>query len=85
MKTLGSSYSITLIFREKGLCSSYTRKDSYELGSAYGHVAYQVDSLDDIAQRLDAAGLAFSWGPGETPDGKKVWRSSKIRTVMRLS
>lgn len=46
-------------------------KDSYETGTGYGHVAYKVESLDAIAQSLKDAGLAFSWGPGETPDGKK--------------
>lgn len=46
-------------------------KEGYETGTGYGHVAYKVESLDAIAQSLQDAGLAFSWGPGETPDGKK--------------
>lgn len=46
-------------------------KDQYDLGSAYGHVAYQVDSIEAIGEALESAGLAFSWGPGETPDGRK--------------
>lgn len=44
--------------------------DRYEHGGAYGHVAFQVDSMDEIAGRLSDAGLAFSWGPGKTPDGR---------------
>ena len=43
---------------------------SYDLGNGYGHVAYQVESMDAIAERLRAAGLEFSWGPGKTPDGR---------------
>ena len=44
--------------------------DSYELGSGYGHVALQVDSMQAIGERLKAAGLEFAWGPGKTPDGR---------------
>ncbi|HIP53486.1 MAG TPA: lactoylglutathione lyase [Chromatiales bacterium] len=44
--------------------------DHYDHGDAYGHVAYQVESMDDVAKKLDAAGIAFSWGPGKTPDGR---------------
>ncbi|CAG0908199.1 unnamed protein product [Cyprideis torosa] len=46
-------------------------KDKYELGSGYGHVAYRVESLAAIGEKLEAAGGKFSWGPGDTPDGKK--------------
>lgn len=45
--------------------------DSYDLGTGYGHVAYRVDSIEDIGMSLKRAGLDFSWGPGETPDGRK--------------
>lgn len=44
--------------------------DNYDLGSGYGHVAFQVDSVAAIGRQLEAAGLAFSWGPGKTPDGR---------------
>lgn len=44
--------------------------DQYELGNAYGHVAYQVDSMDEVVEQLAAAGISFSWGPGKTPDGR---------------
>ncbi len=42
----------------------------YEMGKAYGHLAYQVDSMDEVAERLKKHGHSFSWGPGKTPDGK---------------
>jgi lactoylglutathione lyase len=45
--------------------------EQYELGSGYGHVAYRVESIDTIGKALEKAGLAFSWGPGNTPDGRK--------------
>jgi len=45
--------------------------EHYDLGSGYGHVAYQVESIDEIGKALADAGLEFSWGPGETPDGRK--------------
>ena len=42
--------------------------DDYENGNAYGHLAYQVDSLDAVGQRLAEFGQGFSWGPGDTPN-----------------
>jgi len=44
--------------------------DHYELGNGYGHMAFQVESMAAIAQRLETHGLGFSWGPGKTPDGR---------------
>lgn len=44
--------------------------DGYNLGNAYGHVAFQVESMTEITDRLQAEGAQFSWGPGKTPDGK---------------
>jgi lactoylglutathione lyase len=46
--------------------------ERYDLGGGYGHVAYQVSSMDAVGERLQAAGLEFSWGPGKTPDGRKT-------------
>jgi len=43
--------------------------EKYDLGAGYGHVAFQVDSMEAVADRLKDAGVAFSWGPGKTPDG----------------
>ncbi|MGB1109426.1 MAG: lactoylglutathione lyase [Gammaproteobacteria bacterium] len=43
----------------------------YDLGAGYGHVAFEIDDMDQIAQRLKDYGAEFSWGPGKTPDGKK--------------
>ena len=43
---------------------------SYDRGNAYGHVAYQVESLDAVQAQLKANGYDLSWGPGLTPDGK---------------
>jgi lactoylglutathione lyase len=44
--------------------------DSYDRGSAFGHVAYRVDSIDSIQERLIKHGYNLSWGPGTTPNGK---------------
>ncbi|ROR32188.1 lactoylglutathione lyase [Inmirania thermothiophila] len=44
--------------------------ERYELGNGYGHMAFAVDSIDAIGERLRARGLDFSWGPGRTPDGR---------------
>jgi lactoylglutathione lyase len=43
-------------------------RDDYENGNAYGHLAYQVESIDAIGQRLAEFGQGFSWGPGVTPN-----------------
>ena len=44
--------------------------DHYDLGTGYGHAAFQVESLEAIGKQLSKAGLTFSWGPGKTPNGK---------------
>src|SRR5665213_3172727 len=44
---------------------------SYERGTGYGHVAYQVDSIASVQERLKKYGYDLSWGPGRTPDGKR--------------
>jgi lactoylglutathione lyase len=46
--------------------------ERYTLGDGYGHMAFQVDSVEAVGARLAAAGLGFSWGPGKTPDGRKI-------------
>ena len=44
--------------------------ERYSVGDGYGHTAFEVDSVAAIGDRLATAGLAFSWGPGVTPDGR---------------
>ena len=44
----------------------------YDLGAGYGHIALQIDSMDELATRLKASGEDFFWGPGKTPDGQTV-------------
>jgi lactoylglutathione lyase len=45
--------------------------DDYDNGNAYGHLAYKVDSIEEIGQKLADFGGEFSWGPGETPSGNR--------------
>jgi lactoylglutathione lyase len=45
--------------------------DSYDRGNAYGHTAFQVDSIADVQAKLKRAGYDLSWGPGSTPDGRR--------------
>lgn len=42
----------------------------YDRGDAYGHVAYQVKSIEAVQNRLKEKGYDLSWGPGMTPSGK---------------
>lgn len=42
---------------------------SYTRGDAYGHMAYEVDSIAQVQARLQQHGYDLSWGPGETPGG----------------
>ena len=42
---------------------------AYVRGDAYGHVAYQVDSIADLQAQLKLNGYDLSWGPGLTPSG----------------
>jgi len=44
----------------------------YTRGDAYGHVAYQVDSIEEVQKRLQKSGFDLSWGPGKTPNGKRA-------------
>jgi lactoylglutathione lyase len=44
---------------------------SYNRGDAYGHVAFQVDSIAEVRKRLQEHGHDLSWGPGETPSGRR--------------
>lgn len=43
---------------------------NYARGDAYGHMAYQVDSIEDVRKRLKTHGYDLSWGPGLTPSQK---------------
>lgn len=43
----------------------------YDRGNAYGHVAYQVDSIESVQARLKQNGFDLSWGPGMTPSGNR--------------
>ena len=43
---------------------------SYNRGDAYGHMAYSVDSIEQVQERLRKHGYDLSWGPGTTPSGK---------------
>jgi lactoylglutathione lyase len=42
----------------------------YDRGNAYGHLAFEVESLEAVQARLRQHGYDLSWGPGETPSGK---------------
>lgn len=44
----------------------------YVKGDAYGHVAFDVDSIADVQARLKKHGFDLSWGPGKTPNGKRA-------------
>ena len=43
---------------------------TYVRGDAYGHTAYQVDSIEAVRTRLQSHGYDLSWGPGLTPSKK---------------
>lgn len=39
----------------------------YDHGNAYGHVAYQVDSIEEVQKRLETRGYNLSWGRERLP------------------
>ena len=45
---------------------------SYVRGDAFGHVAYQVDSIAAVQSQLKAHGYDLSWGPGAAPSGSSM-------------
>lgn len=51
------------------LTHNWDQDKPYTLGNGYGHMAFAVDSMDEVGKRLEAHGLKFSWGPGKTPSG----------------
>lgn len=53
------------------LTYNWDREQPYDRGDAYGHLAFAVDSLEEVGKRLESAGLSFSWGPGKTPGGDR--------------
>jgi lactoylglutathione lyase len=46
--------------------------DQYERGTAFGHVAYQVASIDRVKKQLQVHGFDLSWGPDKAPNGKTI-------------
>jgi lactoylglutathione lyase len=56
---------------EVELTYNWDQKEPYQLGNAYGHMAFRVDSLETVGKRLAEHGLKFSWGPGNTPGGNR--------------
>jgi len=44
----------------------------YELGGAYGHLAFAVDDLKAFRMRLKEKGTDFSWGPKASPSGRST-------------
>jgi lactoylglutathione lyase len=42
---------------------------AYDRGNAFGHVAYDVKSIEAVQARLKEKGYDLSWGPGESPGG----------------
>jgi len=47
-------------------------KYHYERGNAYGHVAYQVESIGALQTRLKKIGYDLSWGPEMNPSGTRM-------------
>ena len=45
---------------------------SYVRGDAFGHVAYEVKSIDFVQKRLREKGYDRSWGPDESPSGRSI-------------
>ena len=43
---------------------------SYTLGNGYGHMAFQVESIEKVREGLKKIGCDLSCGPGLTPNGK---------------
>lgn len=54
------------------LTYNWGRTEPYDHGNAYGHMAFGVDSIEAVGERLKAHGLSFSWGPGSSPGGGKM-------------
>ncbi|MBU6152993.1 MAG: VOC family protein [Bdellovibrionales bacterium] len=51
------------------LTYNWDTKD-YQKGENYGHMAYRVESIDEVRELLKSKGYDLSWGPGLTPNGK---------------
>ena len=43
----------------------------YDLGTGYGHLAYEVLSIPEFQKQLQTHGHDLSWGPKKSPNGKR--------------
>jgi lactoylglutathione lyase len=46
--------------------------NKYELGAAYGHLAFAVNDMAEFRARLRSKGADFSWGPKASPSGRST-------------
>lgn len=40
-----------------------TPENGYEIGSGFGHFAFQVDSMDEVTKKLKELGYKYLWKP----------------------
>jgi lactoylglutathione lyase len=63
---------------ELELTYNWDQKEPYDLGKGYGHMAFAVESFDEVGKQLQDNGLNWSWGPKgsmafiEDPDGYEI-------------
>ena len=43
----------------------------YELGTAFGHIAYEVPSIINFQKEIQKLGFDLSWGPKKSPSGTR--------------
>ena len=43
----------------------------YEIGSGYGHLAYEVPSILEFQKGIQKFGFDLSWGPKKSPSGSR--------------
>ena len=51
------------------LTYNWDQTEPYQLGDGYGHIAFAVDSIEELGNRLKEQGIDWSWGPGKSPGG----------------
>ena len=45
--------------------------EQYEIGTAYGHLAFEVPDIFEFQKKLQKFGHDLSWGPKKSPSGKR--------------
>lgn len=51
------------------LCYNFNHPEKYTLGTHWGHIGYEIDSMEEFSKKLDNLGIEFDRQPFKTEGG----------------